>query len=176
MFDNVDTSKELSARLRQDMNPGREGVVSPPSAPPPPQPLPKPAPPPPLENKQPSAEEIAVPEVETAPFIPETSNKVNSVLAWSSIILVMPPVFFWFCSLLYVAGSKAVLVKIVTTVPFIIIVVANVSLPIVTIILALLMLKRTEPGEDGRGLAKLAIVFAILTIIALFIWLITEVF
>lgn len=180
MFDDLDTSKELSARLRQDMNPGSQGVVTPsapsaPSAPPPPPPAPPPITPPPLENKQFQAEIETEPVVEAAPFINDTA-KSKSYLAWIALLLILPSVFFWFCSLLYVAGSQAILVKLVTAVPFIVIVSANVLLPILAILLAFIMLRRTEPGEAGRGIAKLTMIFAGLALVVLLIWLLAEIF
>ncbi len=179
MFDEVDTSKELSARLRQDMNPDSQGTISEPPQPTPVKPaspLAPMAPPPPLVPVQATSEDVIEPVVETSPFIREDSAGGKGWLAWASLILILPSVFFWFCSLLYIAGSKTILVKIVSAVSFIFIVSANTALPILTLVLSFIILRRTEAGESGRGLAKLAMVLAGLALLALIVWLLAEVF
>ncbi|KKT23212.1 MAG: hypothetical protein UW06_C0001G0011 [Parcubacteria group bacterium GW2011_GWE1_43_8] len=181
MFEGVDTNKELSARLRQDMNPAVRGVVAPPT---PPQPLSaedifaKPAPPAkitPVENPPPH-DDIFVPEVETAPLISQVSDWRKNYLAWVAGIMVLFPSIFWLAALLYTTGAKMLLLKIVTGIPFLIIVILNAALPVLAIIFSLVMLARSEPGDNGRLIAKLSLGAAILCILPLGWWLLAEAF
>jgi hypothetical protein len=178
MFESVDTSKELSARLRQDMNPAVPGVILPvvPLTPLPPaedifdKPITPPTP-----IVQPAPVEDIAPEVEVAPFASQVSDWRKKYLAWVAVILILPSSFFWFTSLLYTSGAKFILLKIVTIIPFIIIIILNVVLPILAIVAAVIMLWRTEPGDKGRLIAKISLGLAIVCLLSLSWWLIDEV-
>ena len=179
MFESVDTSKELSARLRQDMNPAVPGVVAPtmPSVPPPPaedifdKPAVKVTT---IKSEPPKEEEIITPEVETAPFISQVSDWRKMYLAWIAGIMILPSTFFWLAALLYTTGAKSILLKIVTPIPFIAIVIANIVLPILTITAAVIMLWRSESGDKGRLVAKISLGLAVVCLLSLCWWLIDE--
>ena len=68
------------------------------------------------------------------------------------------------------------LLKIVTGIPFLIIVILNAALPVLAIIFSLVMLARSEPGDNGRLIAKLSLGAAILCILPLGWWLLAEAF
>ncbi len=176
MSDSSNHNEGLSLRLRQDMNPEYRGHIAPAK----PKfeaedifesPAPRAAP----QAALPLEGEKFTTQVETAPQISQVRDWRQNYLAWLAGFLILPPSIFWLASLLYTFGVKSLLLKIVTTLPFLGLVVANVVLPVLSIGLALYMLWRTESGDSGRWLAKISLVLSIICLLSLLWWLIDEI-
>lgn len=176
MFEEIDTKKELSTRLRQDMNPEVRGKVEPSSPTTPAEDIFNKAEPevrlapPPISDSQPE------PKVEVAPFVSQVSDWRKSYLAWAAGLLVMPSIIFWLASLFYTTGYTGLLLKIVTSIPFLIIVILNIVLPILAIVAAVVLLWLTESGDKGRLMAKISIILAAACLLVLIWWFLAEAF
>lgn len=174
MFEGAATNNGLTQRLRQDMNPGTIRSADPiPSLIPP---LPKPVEPPAVVKTAAPAEELIVPEVEAAPFVLKVHNTNKTYLAWIAALMVVPTFFFWLTSLLYTLGARTILVNIVTRIPFNVIVIINVVMPIASVVLGGIMIAKTEPDTASRLIAKVTVWLAGLCIAALVFWLAFEAF
>ncbi|MDP3985838.1 MAG: hypothetical protein U1C53_00545 [Candidatus Veblenbacteria bacterium] len=177
MFENV--NNQVTRRLQQDMNSGPAPVVTESAPPSRVEPAPvlaaEPAPPPTATHA--SSEPAAfVPEVFTAPVSLATSMKGYGGVAWLALAATVPSVVFWLSSALYVAGFRGLLLVLVAAVPFILVVVLNVLLPLAAVALALFVLVRTEADAPGRGVAKITLLFSGACLLALGWWLAVEAF
>jgi len=178
MFEDTSINFGVSARLKQDMNPAllrplapsTQPAVRPESVPAKSAPVSAlPAP----ESDRPVSDKFQA-QVETSPYINEAVLGSRSYLAWLALLSIIPSIIFWFFSLLYVVGVPAPLRIVVTAIPFVLLVILNLTTPVVAIGLAWLAYKKNTADAPARFWAIMVAALAGLCLLACLLWLTLE--